>query len=227
MCISSEFCEANLQLLLTTIERSRDEVIRSNSVIALGDIAMCYNNLVDQNIASLYKRLQDSHLSVKRNTLMVLTHLILNGMIKVKGQIGELAKCVEDPDKQIRDLSRMFFSELATKDNVIYNLIPDMVSTLCTDPSVSNLYEILKFIFGFLKKDRQTENIAEKLCQRFKATDSIKQWQDISFCLSLVPFNTEKAIVRLLDNFLLFEKVLNDPVSSRNFQEILTKVGFY
>jgi hypothetical protein len=43
MCVSSEFCEANLQLLLTLLERSPSEVVRANIAIALGDMAICFN----------------------------------------------------------------------------------------------------------------------------------------------------------------------------------------
>ena len=56
---------------------------------------------------------------------MVLTHLILNGMIKVKGQLGEMAKCLEDPESRISDLAKLFFTELSTKENAIYNNLPD------------------------------------------------------------------------------------------------------
>jgi hypothetical protein len=52
---------------------------------------------------------------VRKNTLMVLTHLILNDMVKVKGQIGEIAVCLEDSDARIRDLTRMFFHELSKR----------------------------------------------------------------------------------------------------------------
>ena len=56
---------------------------------------------------------------------MVLTHLILNGMIKVKGQLGEMAKCLEDSEPRISDLAKLFFTELSTKENAIYNNLPD------------------------------------------------------------------------------------------------------
>ena len=56
---------------------------------------------------------------------MVLTHLILNGMIKVKGQLGEMAKCLEDEEPRIADLAKLFFTELSTKENAIYNNLPD------------------------------------------------------------------------------------------------------
>jgi condensin complex subunit 1 len=37
---------------------------------------------------------------------MVLTHLILNDMVKVKGQISEMAICLEDAEPRIADLAR-------------------------------------------------------------------------------------------------------------------------
>ena len=131
MCVSMKFCERNLLLLLRMLETSRDPNIRSNIVIALGDIAVCFSTLIDENSDRLYKGLSDSDLIVKKDTLMVLTHLILNGMVKVKGQLGEMAKCVEDEDRRISDLARLFFKELSTKDNAIYNNVQDGMS-VCT-----------------------------------------------------------------------------------------------
>ena len=52
---------------------------------------------------------------------MVLTHLILNGMIKVNGQLEKFVKGLEDPDHGIADLTKLLFTELSTKENAIYN----------------------------------------------------------------------------------------------------------
>ena len=49
---------------------------------------------------------------------MVLTHLILNDMVKVKGQISELATCIVDGEERIAGLSKLFFHELAKKVSV-------------------------------------------------------------------------------------------------------------
>ena len=53
--------------------------------------------------------------------LMVLTHLILDGMIKVMGRLGKLVKGLEDPEPGIADLAKLFFTELSAKENVIYS----------------------------------------------------------------------------------------------------------
>jgi len=158
MCVSSDCCEQHLQLLFTILERSSDPVIRSNIIIALGDMAACFNSLIDQNISYLYHRLSDSDLNVKKNTLMVLTHLILNGMVKVRGQISEIAKCIQDEDARVSDLAKLFFTELAQKDNAVYNNLPDIISNLSspeTGVDESSYKTIMRFLFNFIKKVRK------------------------------------------------------------------------
>ena len=46
-------------------------------------------------------RLHDESPYVRRDTLTVLTHLILNDMLKVKGQISDIALCITDEDPRI------------------------------------------------------------------------------------------------------------------------------
>lgn len=58
------------------------------------------------SFASRRHRLKDENEHVRLNTVMVLTHLILNDMVKVKGQISNLAVCLEDPCRRIADLAR-------------------------------------------------------------------------------------------------------------------------
>lgn len=154
MCVSSEYCESNLGLLLTILERSKDAVVRSNLVVALGDMAVCFNHLIDENTDFLYRRLSDGDPSVKRTCLMTLTFLILAGQVKVKGQLGEMAKCLEDSDKKIADMARMFFTELATKDNAVYNQFVDMFSVLSADTGLDEegFKKIIKFLAGFIEK---------------------------------------------------------------------------
>lgn len=154
MCVSAEYCEKNLPLLITIMERSEDPIVRSNAVIALGDMAVSFNHLIDENTDFLYRRLNDGDASVKRTCLMALTFLILAGQVKVKGQLGEMAKCLEDEDKKIADLARMFFTELATKDNAVYNHFVDMFSLLSSEKNLEEgaLKRIVKFLAGFVEK---------------------------------------------------------------------------
>ena len=231
MTISSVFCERNLQLFLTILEKSTDPIIRSNLIIAIGDLAQGFNSLIDQNIDYLFNRLSDSDLTVRRNTLMVLTHLSLCGMIKVKGQIGEIAKCLIDTDTRIRNLSRIFFSEMANRDSGtiggsgIYNHIPDILSHLTGDESVSeeSFKIIMKFIFEFIKKEKQMENLIEKLCGRFRNSDNLRYSRDLSHCLSLITFSGDRSLKKLIENFQLYKDKLIDEIVLGSFVEIVQR----
>ena len=66
--------------------------------------------------------LRDDSPAVRKNTLVVLTHLILNDMIKVKGQISAMALCLEDPEQKIADLAKLFFHELSKKVSICTHL---------------------------------------------------------------------------------------------------------
>lgn len=49
MCVSGQFCESQLPLLFRISETATDPAIRSNIVIALGDIAVSFSNMIDEN----------------------------------------------------------------------------------------------------------------------------------------------------------------------------------
>ena len=119
MCVSSAFCEKHLRLIFTLLERAPEPWIRSDIIIALGDLASRFPNQVDAWTPKLYARLRDEDAGVRKNTLMVLSHLILNEMVRVKGQISEIALCIEDNNEQIADLAKLFFNELNNKGNCL------------------------------------------------------------------------------------------------------------
>ena len=203
MCVSSEYCDKNLNLFLTRLANSVDPNTRSNAVIALGDMAVCFNHLIDENTDFLYQRLNDPDPSVKRTCLMTLTFLILAGQVKVKGQLGEMAKCLEDKDRKIADLARMFFTELATKDNAVYNQFVDIFSVLTASSSGPSagvngapleedaMKRIVKFLCGFIEKDKHARQLAEKLAARTARCETERQWNDVAYALSLLQHKSE------------------------------------
>jgi condensin complex subunit 1 len=194
MCVSAEYCEQNLGLLITILERSPDATTRNNLVIALGDMAVCFNHLIDENTDYLYRRLSDRSLPVKRTCLMTLTFLILAGQVKVKGQLSEMAKCVEDGDERIRDMSRMFFSELSGKDNAVYNQFVDMFSLLSRDEELDEdqFRKIIKFLSGFIEKDKHAKQLANKLAARLPRAENERQWNDVAYALGLLQHKDEE-----------------------------------
>lgn len=206
MCVSAEYCEANLPLLITIMERSPDATVRSNAVIALGDMAVCFNHLIDENTDFLYRRLADDDASVKRTCLMTLTFLILAGQVKVKGQLGEMAKCLEDEDRRIADLAKMFFTELSTKDNAVYNHFVDMFSLLSAGRmNEDGFRRIVRFLLGFVEKDKHARQLAEKLAARLNRCETERQWNDVAFALGLLPHKNEEITKLVSDGFKMVQ----------------------
>lgn len=203
MCISSKYCERSLSLLITVMEKSTDPIIRSNAVLGLGDMAVCFNNLVDENTDYLYRRLHDDNLMVQRTCLMTVTFLILAGQVKVKGQLGQMAKCLENPDQGISDMCRLFFTELATKDNAIYNGFIDIFSNLSADKTLSkdSFKKIIKFLLSFIEKEKHQKQLTEKLVSRLTKCNSQKEWNDIAFVLNNIPYKNEKVTAILEEGF--------------------------
>ena len=71
---------------------------------------------------------------------MVISHMILNGVLKGRGQMAPVAACLEDAERKVADLANLFFHELSKRaGNPIYNLLPDTISQLSKDPTVSVL----------------------------------------------------------------------------------------
>ncbi|KAJ4323154.1 condensin complex non-SMC subunit Cnd1 [Neodidymelliopsis sp. IMI 364377] len=203
MCVSQEYCESNLNLLLNILERSQDAVIRSNLVIALGDMAVCFNHLVEQDTEFLYRRLNDSDPSVKRTCLQTLTFLILAGQVKVKGQLAEMAKCIEDSDKKITEMARQFFSELSTKDNAIYNQFVDMFSTLSADTALDEdaFKRIIKYLAGYIEKEKQAKQLSAKLAARLPRAENERQWRDVEYTLGFLQHKDEEIQKMLSEGF--------------------------
>ncbi|PKU37099.1 condensin complex subunit 1 [Limosa lapponica baueri] len=249
--ISSEFCDSHLRLLFTMMEKSTLPGVRSNLIIAAGDLAIRFPNLVEPWTSQLYARLRDPCPSVRQTAGLVMTHLILKDMVKVKGQVSEMATLLIDPEEAIMGVAQNFFSELSNKasgcsgtrghksgeglveagtlysaqDNAIYNLLPDIISRL-SDPNCGveeeSFHIIMRHLFSYITKDKQTESLVEKLCQRFRTARTERQYRDLSHCLTLLPLS-ERGLHKLQDNFDCFADKLQDPAVYSCFQTVLTR----
>ncbi|OWB55687.1 hypothetical protein B5S28_g1563 [[Candida] boidinii] len=200
MCVSPKFCQENLPLYIDIMENSKDAITRSNAVLGLGDMTVCFNNIVDQSKDQLYGRLQDENIMVQRTCLMTVTFLILAGQVKVKGQLAQMAKLLENKDSNIADMCKLFFTELATKDNAIYNGFIDMFSGLAADPDLDKaaLKRIIMFVVPFIDKERHKSQLVLKLYQRMLKVDTKDQWEDIAFVLNTLGTGKNEEIEKVI-----------------------------
>lgn len=69
----------------------------------------------DQYCNSFVLRLSDESASVRLTAITVLTQLVLKDVMKVKGQVSEVAVLLLDPEPHIASLALNFFNELSAK----------------------------------------------------------------------------------------------------------------
>ena len=171
-------------LLSAVVESSNSD---SELMVALGDLAFRFPNAVEPWTEHLYglkqwgNSLHDSDAGVRQHAITVLAHLVLNDMVKVQGQVAELTLCLLDSDERIAALAKLFFTEFAKKGtSPVYNLPPDIVSSLSSTPGLSaeGFREILGFLVTFIQKDKQLESMVEKLwkmrCKKLNMTSDVK-----------------------------------------------------
>ncbi|XP_067950279.1 condensin complex subunit 1-like [Watersipora subatra] len=146
-------------------------------------------------------------------------------MVKVKGQISEIAVCLVDAGDSTKEMAAQFFAELATKGNALYNVILDIASRL-SDPEVGVNEEKFQVVccelFRHIAADKQCESLMERFLLRFRATTDERHWRDISFCLSRLSY-TEKSLKKMLDRFSCFADKLADDAIYTNFMTIIEK----
>ncbi|CAH2322684.1 condensin complex subunit 1 [Pelobates cultripes] len=226
MMTSSDFCDSHLRLLFTLLEKSPLPRVRSNIMIALGDLSIRFPNLIEPWTPHLYARLRDPSRDVRKTSGLVMTHLILKDMVKVKGQVSEMAVLLIDSDQEIASLSRNFFNELSNKGNAVYNLLPDIISRL-SDPDCGveegSFHTIMKQLLSYITKDKQTESLVEKMCHRFRTARTERQWRDLAHCLSLLPF-TEKGLRKMQDCFECYGDKLSDDDVYNSFVNTVAKM---
>ncbi|THD21068.1 Condensin complex subunit 1 [Fasciola hepatica] len=224
MLVNAEVCEPRLQLLFTMAERSQSEIVRANLIVALGDLCRRFPNLIEPWTPNLYARLRDSSARVRTNALNTLSHLILNDMVKVKGQISEMTVCLVDEIDRLHVLARQFFTELSHKGNALYNVIPDIISRL-SDPDVGvseeHFHSIMDFLIPLIGRERLCETLVEKICSRFRTTSLQRQWRDLSHCLTVMSFN-ERMMRVLYENIAAFADKLFVPEVYSAFELLIS-----
>ena len=106
---------------------------------------------------------------------MVITHLILNDMLKLKGEIVDMCMLLEDEDERIRGQVQLFLHELNSKgNNIIYNKFPKAITRLSKEFShlTKDQFEhIAKDLIGYIDKDKQVETTLLQMCQKLKNSD--------------------------------------------------------
>ena len=162
----------------------------------------------------------------------MLSHLILNDMIRVKGQIALLVLLLDDPSEHIRTLAKVFFTEWGKRgSSTIYNIFPECVSSLLDMPNLefSRFCSLTKYLLHFIDKvrfgwefhpqDKQCDQLVEKLIQRFVLVTDPLKWRCLAFCLSCIPPTNQT-----VQKYLQFRNCLKDALRTKETNDIINQI---
>uniref|UniRef100_A0A158Q7F5 Condensin complex subunit 1 n=1 Tax=Elaeophora elaphi TaxID=1147741 RepID=A0A158Q7F5_9BILA len=215
MLLSMKTCVRFMPLFLEYFKNSPSSECRSNLMIAIGDLCFRFPNVIEKYSEHLYHGINDKDDYVRQTSIIVLSYLMLNDMVKVRGTVADLAQCVNDENVHVGQLAKFFFSELAKKGNILYNLMPDMISRLSCSESVTvdDFIKIMKLLLAFIKKDKQADSLLEKLIQRMQGVINkdglfdMRLAECLSHCISCLPLS-EKSFRFLAESLPAYSNLL-------------------
>lgn len=227
MTVSARFCEENMPFLMNVLQQTQNVRIKCNIMVGLSDITFRFPNVVQSWTSHIYATLHEPNDEIRLTSVKMLSHLIQHEMIRVKGQISDLAMCIVDDNAEIRHITMEFFKVISQKSNILYNVLPDIISRLSgaqTALKEEQYHTIMRYVMGLIQKDRQVESLVEKLCLRFRVTQEQRQWRDIAFCLSLLNY-TEKTMRKLIEHIPNFKDKVQEDEVHESFKTIIATAG--
>lgn len=228
MILNTKTAQENLPLLYDLLKAQKiSEKIKSNIIIGIGDLFHRYPNLLNPKIRELFSCLKSTK-NLKRTTITVLSHLILNDYVKIKAEIADFVLLLDDEDASIVDNAKIFFFELNQKDPLfINNILPDAISRLSREEDQGGISEISfekfsKYILQFVDKVNLIEKLIEKLVLRLRETDNEKEIRNVLICVYHLSAN-EKNLKKLVENADILRRKLNVPAVGDILKNIILK----
>ncbi|CAF1202124.1 unnamed protein product, partial [Didymodactylos carnosus] len=221
MLLSVDLCDRQLHTIFHLLKNSSHENVRVTIVVLMNDFYLKYPLALASYSSDVYGCLRDRSVNVRLAALKTISNLILKEMVKPKGQISEIAMCIIDEHSQIASLAISFFMELSKRQHgdALFNILPDILGNLVggggenRNLSEEDFERIMEFLFKFIHKERHTESLSEKLCQRFHNADNDPRlWRDLAYIMSKLSYN-ERALKYLLDHYSWYaDKLVDDKV---------------
>jgi len=163
-----------------------DLTLRQSLLVAVGDLLFRHPNVVEPWSDRLYAALgagdSEAAIELRLNALLVLTHLVLNDMMKPRAVLLVkalwLTACTHPSTARV---ARILFQELSKRSsNVIYNLLPEVIARL-SDPLdtgtsgadvAGSAASRVRYIMQFVEKEKHVEGLIEKFAIRLtQSTD--------------------------------------------------------
>lgn len=139
-----------------------NDSVRNNALLILGDLCVKYTHLVDKYIDVLASCLQDRNASIRKHTLLMMTQLLSQDFIKLKGMLFyRFLLLLNDPDLQIQSFATDLLQRTlrAKYPSIFQNHFVELFIILnkCSDHPMGNLL-LCNFMDG--EEDMQESSMA-------------------------------------------------------------------
>lgn len=211
MSASPTHAEEKAALLFTILQKSSSIQVRQTILAAFPDLLVRHPNIMEPWTNIVFSKLQDDEDIIRKNTLNMISDLIVKGLVKPRGRMADVATLLLDDNDRIKGDAKAFFLEFGSQGNNLINHLPDILAKLHDrDLLESDFRFISEFLFEQLnKKEKQAEQLIEKLCSRFKENDEPDVWKRVALTISVMTPN-EKVIKKLIECAHLFQDKVED-----------------
>lgn len=166
-----------------------DLTLRQSLLVAVGDLLFRHPNVVEPWTGRLYGTLSApaaggaegaAAAELRLTALLVLTHLVLNDMMKPRAVLLVralwLTACTHEATARV---ARILFQELSKRStNIVYNLLPEIIARLPEHQGAAGHVEggaegRVQYVMQFVEKEKHVEGLIEKLTLRLEQTANV------------------------------------------------------
>jgi len=190
-------------------------------LICIGDLHKRHPNIVKLYQDDFFRNLSSDNSYVRKHCLRVISHLILNDMILIKGEISDICILLKDSEEKIRDLVKLFLHELHSKNNdKIYNTISEAINNLAEKQhfTAEDSEEVIKTLVKYVEKDKQIETLLDNLCAKMNNSlgkDKMNEVKITAYTISILNIS-EKHLPKLMDHYDKYKAWIQKDTYVRN-----------
>ena len=226
MLINPEFCKNNIQFIFDLLNNDTiPSDLKLNVCLSFGDLVNRFPNIMITEVNKFFEGLHSPNKDVVKYTLTVISHLVLNDMLKMKGEVVDICMLLDHKDPSIRTHVQTFFSEINNKgNNVIYNIIPKALARLSNEfksLEYDKFKTIANTLLKYVDKEKHIEGLMDKLFVKLKNSTDDLEWRNNTFVLSELNYNTEKILVKFLQSY---SEIIDKNDDSEDVKENLAKI---
>ncbi|KRY18275.1 Condensin complex subunit 1 [Trichinella patagoniensis] len=223
MFISQKFCAENCRLLVTMLEKSKFPIVRRTIMTLLPDLYARHPNEIEYWTRRIHSRIFDENLSVRVCSISIMSYLVLHNLTKPGRMLADIALCTVDENPTIVSLAKRFFKEYSDKTATFFSILPDISGQLSlkyNEIGAEKSWQICKFLYSFVNKERQNESFIDKLCERFVIAKNVEHCHILAKCLTLPTYN-ERLIRKVAESMKCYEEKLKDDTVLQCFLSIV------